>query len=310
MGDFKNDIISKATWWQDEPEDVELAFFTFLSVRYADEYGAFTTTGDTNDAAFAKYLFGEGTKKKPGFIVETTSETKRVVDKIEVHAPAAHKDQQRIRKMTAYLDFLDRYADMVVSRGNLVIRREMIQSVFAGTWRPEVDNSVPAPASQQANLYGGKHFGTNAGVGSYAPFTESLFQVKSIEDKAVVHGLVVPGASIFRFENEIGYDGIAASCELNTRAIRVDSIGSGGQHSHPFPENNFGIASFEKYVIEAIVLAAMDDDIDRLVEIGKFLTVIGAVEREFRPKKQHIAKVSVPRGVAQADVSVPDCLFW
>jgi hypothetical protein len=309
MGAFKTRIMQTADWWGRTPQAIQDEFFSYLASSHEQEFGAFSTTRDKNDAAFAQYLFGEGTRKKPGFIAQTTREVGLVVDRIEQNAPPAHQDRQRMVKMTEYLDFLDRYADMIVSRGNLVLKREMIASVFAGLWTPPVGNAVPPPSAGQANLYDGKHFGTNTGVGSYIPFTDSRFQVKSMEDKAVEYGLEAGGGAIFRFDRQIGYDGVSKAFGLNTKAIRVDSIGS-LQHSHPFPETNFGIASFEKYVIEELVLAAIDKNLDRIVEIGKFLTVIGARPNEFTPKKQHIAKVAGPRGKSSADVALPDCVFW
>ena len=148
----------------------------------------------------------------------------------------------------------------------------------------------------EANIYGGKHFDT-AKQKDAAKYDVGggidQRQVKSMEDYAIEWGLAVPGASIFLFDTLVGSDGETYNdFTPNTRAIRVDSIGTTGQHSHPIPEERCGHVNHKSLVCAEIIRAAENKDLHRFLEIAAYLTRIDADEDEYelnRPETRRLA---------------------
>jgi hypothetical protein len=182
-------------------------------------------------------------------------------------------------------------------------KRSFVTSVLNGSWTAPATNAFPAPATTEANLYGGKHFDLkkekNAGK-----YNIDRYQVKSLEQHAIDYGLDTPGAYIFMFNTNVGSDGsIFNDFTPNTKAIRVDSVGTPGQHSHPIPEDRCGAVNHKSLVCAEIIKARNNSDLYRYLKIATYLKTIGATKEEFslnRDEKRIVSPTADQRA----------CFFW
>jgi hypothetical protein len=187
-------------------------------------------------------------------------------------------------------------------------KRSFVTSVLNGTW-PHANagaatNGLPPAAGTEANLYKGKHFDLNKDKDSGKYIDLTRFQVKSMEDLAIAEGLSVPGAAIFFFNVIVGSDGSTfGDFTPNTHAIRVDSIGTTGQHSHPIPEDRCGKVNHRSLVSDAIITAHNNEDLFSLLKVAIYLNRIGAAHNSFslnKDEKKRINKAKTERA----------CVYW
>ena len=273
-----------------------------------------TSPDDSQERGFYNYVLGKdvvGRKKTPielGTVATLLAQTRRDIERVKTHALAAHLEQKQIRaKMEELLNMLDHYAGQLHGQGALKIKRDMVAAVFRGEWAAPVDNHLPAKAGEMCNPYNLKHFGGDKKAARYLGDCADRYLVKAMEEKAKDHGLLVPGAMVFRFNVNVGWDSESGdNTTSNTSTIRVDSIGS-SQHSHPLAERGSTHASFHTYVVKEIISAAAKSSLDRLLEIAKFLTICEATTGEFKPA----SKLKTEWAKAQADgMTLPECKFW
>ena len=81
------------------------------------------------------------------------------------------------------------------------------------------------------------------------------------------------------------------------------------QHSHPLPEEGTGFVSHEKLVCTAIVEAVENMDLERFLEIAKYLTLIGAAPNEFRMPGQDLRQ-RLKQALKEPGAILPPCKFW
>lgn len=314
MGDFRNLVVQDDNWWEDI-DSLESAFHRYtISDIEAQTEALRTSPDDSQERGFYHYVLGKdvvGRKKTAtelGTVATLLAQARRDVAQVKTYNLAAHLEQKQLRtKMEELLGLLDHYAGQLHGQGALKIKRSMIETVLRGEWTAPVDNSLPAKAGEMCNPYNLKHFGGDKKAARYLGDCADRYLVKAMEEKAKDHGLLVPGAMVFRFNANVGWDSESGdSTTANTTTIRVDSIGS-SQHSHPLAERGSTHASFHTYVVKEIISAAAKSSLDRLVEIAKFLTICGGAIGEFKPP----SKLKTEWAKAQADgMTLPACKFW
>ena len=316
MGAFKDYVTNKESdWWHGGDVDyVMTEFYTFLTEKIADQRETLRSAKkESKERYIYEYLFGkEETQKllksKLGEIDLLEHNTKAMIEKIKGHNLAANLEEIQIKsKMTELLDLLDHFAGQIESIGSLRIKRTMMEKVFGGVWEPTADSRIPPKAKEPCNAYNLKHFGVDKKAACYLGEMKDLRLVKAMEEKAKKDGLQVPGGVIFRFDVQIGWDSESGDRSTpNTCAIRVDSIGT-NQHSHPLAETGTKHPSFQMYVVKEIIGAARTKDQDELIEIARFLTVIGATSKEFAPPGK---LKQAWREAQEKGMKLPDCKFW
>ncbi|CAE6721605.1 hypothetical protein [Paraburkholderia haematera] len=159
------------------------------------------------------------------------------------------------------------------------------QVVFDGNWTPPGgrDNTVDM-------TFGGdlifshldKHFGAQPAEAQYTIGANPTVRkriVAGMEQKSINEGLNFPGESFFRFNVVVGTDGQRP--QLKSTSIRVDTPGGPSQHSHPIPEDQPGMVSHDGKVKSAIRTFTTARNLSELVDIARYLTVIGAANNHF-----------------------------
>jgi hypothetical protein len=180
---------------------------------------------------------------------------------------------------------IDDWGDKIVMPGRLLVAAKQEaaklaeeENIFNGKWESDIDNTIPLPAAENCNLYKGKHFGVDKSAAQYlGRFKESPKLVKALEEKA--KSALLLDACIFRFNETVGHDGTKGVNGPMTKCIRVDDAGEAKQHSHPIPES--GVGSHDAYVKDNILKCHNENDRDNLLDIAKYLTIIGATKGEY-----------------------------
>ena len=190
-----------------------------------------------------------------------------------------------------------------VARGDEVDFTEgAYTEALAGAWTPpKGDDNTQGdanPTKKLANPYKNKHFGADRKAAQHSHGRDVVW---GLEERAIRLGLAVPGAQIFKFTFNIGTDGSAGAASPQTPYIRVDSIGSGAQHSHPFPALGQGLANHRDYVIERIITYTNDEDRDGLTLVARYLRIIGAARNEYGLSANERKKLKK---------LLPKCLYW
>lgn len=180
-------------------------------------------------------------------------------------------------------------------------KHAFVTSVLNGTWTTAENNALPPADAVAAFLHAGKHYDRDkdkdAGKHDY-----NSFRVHAMEKKAIRLGLDVPTGAIFRWAVQIGSDGsVFADFTTNTRAMRVDSIGQAGMHSHPFPE--LGIGSHRQLVVAEIIDGMNKKSLIKLLRVAQYCNLIGATPNEFAMSNSEKAKLS-PTAEQRA------CVYW
>jgi len=295
MGKFKTKVTADAYWWQMDPEDLFARWEVYLDTDIDDEASALA---GAQSGSQEKTMYDHAVK-------QCEDEKRKVKAKLAgvANAPQGQQERQTQTHMRVFLESLDHYADLIEDRGRLYLVTLETKRVFNGQWDAPEDEAVPAAAAEACNDYKNKHFGADSKAARYLGRFEDKKLVKALEEKAIAHGLDTPGSFIFRFDQNVGWDSENGSRDtVNTSCIRVDSVGS-KQHSHPFPETGMTYVSHQKLVCIEIRNAVLKEDIERLVKIAKYLTTIGAREREFKlPSSLQLKKSDWDK--------VPPCFFW
>lgn len=219
-------------------------------------------------------------------------------------------DESKKNLVRQLLNGYDERATLIQNHGMLYLKALEAERVFRGDWAPDGDNAVPEAHAMNCNTYNLKHFGADNKAARYlGQFDKNYKLVKALEEKAIASGLAVPGSYIFRFDEQLGWDGEnGARGTVNSRCIRVDSVGT-TQHSHPLPEEGTGFVSHEKLVCTAIVEAVENKDLERFLEIAKYLTLIGAGQNEFRMPGQDLRQ-RLKKALKEPGAILPACKFW
>jgi hypothetical protein len=159
------------------------------------------------------------------------------------------------------------------------------QVALSGNWNPPQGRDNTVNMAFQGNLiysHADKHFGAQT---DEAQFTIGANQaarkriVAGMEQKAIAEGLDVGGEVFFRFNVVVGTDG--QTPQQQSASIRVDTPGGPSQHSHPIPENQAGMVSHDGKVKSAIRMFTTDRDLGKLVDLAKYLRIIGAANGQY-----------------------------
>jgi hypothetical protein len=298
MGKFADIIMSEADWEKNwTPADLESRWFIYLAGPLAQASEA---------------LQGAPAESKERAIYDDA------VAKVSRFAKLAGKsydktdqtDDMKADWVRRMLKGCDSFATLIESHGTLYLKALESERIFRGEWTPDGDTRVPEAHAEDCNTYNLKHFGVDRSAAWYlGRFEKNYKRVKALEEKAIESGLDVPGAYIFRFDEQLGWDGVnGARGTINTRCIRVDSVGS-KQHSHPIPEEGTNCVSHQKLVCSSIVEAVENKDLERLVTIAKYLTLIGAGAREYRMPGQDLRQ-RLKVALQKEGATLPECKFW
>jgi hypothetical protein len=170
-----------------------------------------------------------------------------------------------------------------------------------GDWDPgdltnDVDMACVLPLKYS---HDDKHF--NANLKSEAQYTIGSLQrrkniVAGMEEMAVEHGFG-SGERFFKFSTVVGKDPLN-----NTNCIRVDTPGGPSQHSHPIPETGIGEVTHDSKIVKFICYHTRERQLDGLVEIAKYLTLIKEKKKAYPNLKkfEHLCGGARP----------PPCAYW
>jgi hypothetical protein len=298
MGKFKDIITSEPDWvtnWT--PSELEDRWYVFINGPLARASEALQgAPDDSKELAIYKDAVDKVGKAR-----------KRAQ---AIYGKSDQTDDMKADVVRRLLDGYDNFATLIESHGLLYLKALESERIFRGDWASDADTTVPEPHAQDCNTYNLKHFGVDKAAAWYlGPFEKNYKRVKALEEKAIEVGLDVPGAFIFRFDSQLGWDGVnGARGTINTRCIRVDSVGS-KQHSHPIPEEGTNCVSHQKLVCAAIVEAVEASDLERLVTIAKYLNLIGAAAREFRMPGQDLRQ-RLKTALGKPGATLPPSKFW
>src|SRR5262249_6679259 len=121
------------------------------------------------------------------------------------------------------------------------------------------------------------HFGADKGAAQYLGRFKDYKLVKALEEKA--KSALLLEACIFRFNEEVGHDGTKGTNSPMTKCIRVDSMNTPHDHSHPITDS--GVDSNDEYVKNNIIKCHNENDREGLLDIAKYLTIIRATKGEY-----------------------------
>lgn len=298
MGKFADSITGETDWERNwTPKDLEDQWFVYVNGTIAEASEA---------------LLGAPNPSKERAVYEDSAKkvtSGRTAAELHYDKPQ-QTDKMKTAVVTQLLAGYDRFADLIENHGRLYLRALECARVFRGDWAPTDDTTVPPAHAENCNAYKLKHFGVDKKAAWYlGPFEDNYKMVKAIEEKAIASGLDVPGSFIFRFNAPLGWDGEnGARGTINTHCIRVDSVGA-MQHSHPMPEEGNDCVSHKRLICTAIVDAVEQTDLDRLVSIAKYLTLIGAGLREYRMPSQTLRQ-RLKTALEKPNTTLPECKFW
>lgn len=302
MGAFRLSILTDHDWWNSyDPTSLDNQFAIYLNTTIDAPHEALQgAPSDSKERAVLKAALKTVDDEKE-------AATRKLAGVARANLQPAVAEKQRKAHMTTLLDWMDHYADLIENHGRLYLKRLQVEEILRGDWTPAVTNVVPARSATPCNDYKGKHFGADSKAARYLGTMHDFYIVKALEEKAISDGLDVPGSFIFRYNALLGWDGQSGEKGIpNTQCIRVDSVGA-GQHSHPFPETGMEFVSHQKLVCSALVDALEKSDFERMVEIAKYLTIIGARKGEFIPPKGFNERI---RKAREQNRELPACKFW
>jgi hypothetical protein len=156
--------------------------------------------------------------------------------------------------------------------------------ILDGNWANPLGLNNTVDMNFQGNLtyaHQDKHFGAQLNEAQYTIGTVQTRKriVAGMEEKAIAEGLQFAGESFFWFSVVVGTDGQRP--QQQTHSIRVDTPGIPTQHSHPVPENQAGMVSHDGKVKTAIREATVARDLSKILDVAKYLTVIGAANNQY-----------------------------
>lgn len=288
-------------WLQEEREmivDVEQLrpiYDKFVRLRINDEIQVLRGAGKSSKE-YGVFSYYYGRDARLGEIDRIIEKARKSCHVIRQKVQEKYRAQHVQSKLAEAISSLDQFSGYIEYHGHLHVKKSMMERIFLGNFNLEENNRIPLEkSSQQCNWYGGKHFGKGSLDAKFA--TMDRYLVKAMEDKAVAFGLQLakgesaipwekrpPTFAVFRFDDEIGWDGWSGPPEeKNTRAIRVDGCQNSGRHSHPLVEKDGNCPSFHTYVVNEIINATRYGAVDRLADIARFLKICGASHGEFAP---------------------------
>jgi hypothetical protein len=275
MGLFRQYLDSRypgTSWLTKNPDELGDAFYEFL--------------GDAANGPAADAYAKENRAMYDLYRTEVDKNIVKTKSKLQglANAPVAQQPIQRANHIRLLVDSIDDKADRIVMPGrHLLLAQQQAQrqaaeeAIFNGAWQPNIDNTIPVPAAVNCNTYNLKHFGSDSKAAQYLGRFKDYKLVKALEEKA--KSALLLEACIFRFRENVGHDGTNRSESPMTNCIRVDSIGSGMEHSHPIPQS--GVGSHDAYVKDSIIKCNNANDMEGLIDVAKYLTIIGARKGEF-----------------------------
>jgi hypothetical protein len=287
VGLFKQylDLKYPAMAWQTkDPDDLLNGLYSFMD-EAANE-PAVTEFGNANKAIYDLYM------------KDVKSEVSKANGKFKglANAPVGQQPIQKANHLRLLVNYIDDKADKIVLQGRLLLvakakaeKEAEEQKILDGTWVPDLDNTIPAPASVNCNSYKGKHFGADNKAAQYlGRFKDNPKLVKALEQKA--KSALFLEACIFRFDEIVGHDGTKGPNSPTSKCIRVDSLDTGGEHSYPIPES--GVGSHDAYVKDSIIKRHNTNNKDGLLDIARYLTIIGAAKGEYAFSNAEKAKLT------------------
>ena len=298
MGKFADSITNEADWEKNwAPNDLADQWFVYVNGTISAASEALLNAPDPSKE---RSIYEDSARK----VTSARGSAETLYNKPQ------QKDRVKAAVMTQLLQGYDHLADLIENHGMLYLRALECARVFRGDWAAPTDNAVPPAHAENCNPYKLKHFGVDKKAAWYlGPFEDKYKLVKAIEEKAISAGLEVPGSFIFRFNAPLGWDGEnGARGTINTNCIRVDSVGA-LQHSHPMPEEGNDCVSHRRLICTAIVDAVEQTDLDRLVTIAKYLTLVGAGLREYRMPSQTL-RLRLKAALLKPGTTLPECKFW
>jgi hypothetical protein len=270
-------------WQTKDPDELFNAFYDFL--------------GDPANEAAAD-AFAE--KEKAIYEVykkNVENEVKKAKAKLTglARAPVPQQAIQKANHIRLLIVPIDDWGDKIIMPGRIYAAEKQRaqalaeeEKIFNGEWETDIDNTIPAPAAFPCNAYNNKHFGVDKSAAQYLGRFKDYKLVKALEEKA--RSALLMEACIFRFNEEVGHDGTKGSNSPMTKCIRVDNAGEAGQHSHPIPEE--GVGSHDAYVKDNIIKSHNENDREDLLDIAKYLTIIGATKGEYKFSNNELNKLT------------------
>jgi len=307
MGLFKQYLITTygspptpGSWLTLTPKKIEDELFEFLVGNHNKGYLAMQEKFEIQFKSFNSN------------IITSTTKTDQKLSRIPINLTLIQKTQQRRVHLEPHVDLLDDYAGKFIALGNQAIilmneeaEAKRLKEIFDGEWATNDNASGGDVVNGDCNKYNMKHFGGDNNAARYVlPNTVNISIYKwvlGLETKAIRVGLDVPGAYIFKFKENVGKDGTSGVNSPMTKCIRVDSVGSGGQHSHPIPESGQLKTAHDNLVKTEIIKATNAEDLERLIELAQYLKVIGASKNEYQ------LSLNDRRELTKA---LRSCFFW
>jgi hypothetical protein len=216
----------------------------------------------------------------------------------DVHNPATNVQILMLGRMVTDPPRFEEFFDFRISQEDAV--------AFEGNSIPAVDQTVDmAYRDTVRSNHGNKHFGVDAGANQYDIGTGAEVRyriVRGMEEKAAAHGVMVGSEAYFMFDRRVGYEGTKGTAGAACVCIRVDTPGLPSQHSHPIPTT--GVGSHDAKVRDAIRYMTVkgEEGLPYLVQIAKYLTIIGARHLMFTNLRSDRALYGVYRP--------PACVYW
>jgi hypothetical protein len=278
MGLFKQYLDRKypAMGWQTkDPDELSNAFYDFL--------------GDPANAAAADELAEKNRVIYDMYRKDVEKDVEKTKTKLGglTKTPLNQQPTQKAHHIRLLVGNIDEKAERIVMQGKALLAskppaKTEEEKILDGEWEPDINNTIPAPAAVNCNPYKLKHFGADSSAAQYlGRFKDNPKLVKALEEKA--KSALLLDAVIFRFNENVGHDGTKGPNSPMTKCIRVDSVGTDKEHSHPIPESNDSKDSpaHDTYIKKNIIKCHNENDRESLIDIAKYLTIIGAKKGEY-----------------------------
>ncbi|NKE47303.1 hypothetical protein HB662_21175 [Roseomonas frigidaquae] len=215
---------------------------------------------------------------------------------MDIHNPASNVQLLMLGRIAGVR--LEAFFDFRISEEDAI--------AFDGASVPATDNTVDMNYRDTVlSNHGNKHFGVDRGANQYdiGASAEVRYRiVRGMEEKAAAHGVMLGSEAYFMFDRRVGYEGTKGNAGAACVCIRVDTPGLPTQHSHPIPTT--GVGSHDAKLKDAIRQLTVKGEVGLpyLVQMAKYLTIIGARRLMFTNLRADKALYGVHRP--------PECVYW